>query len=162
MKAHGGRSRSFAAGRYSLGVPAWITDNQQLFWLLGLASGAVFVASLAIMPALIIRIPEDYFAHDTRPPSRWASRSPAFRLALLIGKNLLGCVLVLGGVAMLVLPGQGLLTIFAGFILLDFPKKYAIEKWLVRRKWVHRPLNWVRRKRGRAPLVLGYPTTDLP
>ncbi len=143
-------------------MPAWITDNQQLFWLLGLASVAVFVASLAIMPALIVRIPENYFSHDTRPPSRWASRSPSFRLTLLIGKNLLGIVLVLGGLAMLVLPGQGLLTIFAGFILLDFPKKYAVEKWLVRRRWVHRPLNWVRRKRGRGPLVLEHPTTNLP
>lgn len=143
-------------------MPAWIADNQQLFWILGLASVAVFLGSLAAMPALIVRIPEDYFAHDVRPPSRWASHSPGVRLVVLAAKNLLGVSLVLGGIAMLVLPGQGLLTIFAGFILIDFPKKYALERWLVRRRWVHRPLDWVRRKRGRGPLVLEHPTTDLP
>lgn len=143
-------------------MPAWIVDNQQLWWILGLASVAVFLGSLLAMPALIVRIPRDYFAHDHRPPARWASRSPAVRLVVLVAKNLLGVVLVLGGIAMLVLPGQGLLTIFAGFILIDFPKKYALERWLVRRRWVHRPLNWVRRKRGREPLVLANPTTDLP
>lgn len=135
-------------------MPDWITDNQQIFWILGAASVLIFFASLVIMPTLIVRIPADYFAHDDRPPSRWATTHPAVRLAILIGKNLLGAVLVLGGLAMLVLPGQGLLTIFAGFVLLDFPRKYAFERWLVGRRWVHRPVNWLRRKRHREPLEL--------
>lgn len=133
-------------------MPEWITENQEVFWMLGIASVAIFVASLLIMPALIVRIPTDYFAHERRPPSRWANQHPAVRIALLIGKNLLGVVLVLGGLAMLVMPGQGLLTIFAGFVLLDFPRKYAFEKWLIRQRWVHRPINWLRRKRHRDPL----------
>lgn len=133
-------------------MPEWITENQEIFWMLGIASVAIFVASLLIMPALIVRIPTDYFAHAARPPSRWAERHRAVRIALVIAKNLLGVVLVLGGIAMLVLPGQGLLTIFAGFVLLDFPRKYAFEKWLVRRRWVHRPIDWLRRKRHRDPL----------
>lgn len=133
-------------------MPEWITENQEIFWMLGIASVAIFVASLLIMPALIVRIPTDYFSHAARPPSPWAEQHPAVRLALLICKTLLGVVLVLGGIAMLVLPGQGLLTIFAGFVLLDFPRKYAFEKWLIRQRWVHRPINWLRRKRHRDPL----------
>ncbi len=135
-------------------MPDWITENQQIFWILGIASVVIFFASLLIMPALIVRIPTDYFSHDDRPPSRWATTHPAIRLTILIGKNLLGAVLVLGGLAMLVLPGQGLLTLFAGIVLLDFPRKYDFERWLVRRPWVHRPINWLRRKRGREPLRL--------
>lgn len=136
-------------------MPDWITENQQLFWVLGLASVAVFVGSLLIMPALIVRIPADYFAHETRPPSRWEKHRPVVRMAALIAKNLLGFVLVLGGLAMLVLPGQGLLTLFAGVVLIDFPRKYAFERWLVRRRWIHRPVNWLRRKRCREPLTIG-------
>lgn len=136
-------------------MPDWIIENQQLFWVLGLTSVAVFVASLLIMPALIVRIPATYFAHDTRPPSRWEKHHPAVRLAILIAKNTLGVVLVVGGLAMLVLPGQGLLTLFAGVVLIDFPRKYAFERWLVRRRWIHRPVNWLRRKRCREPLKIG-------
>ncbi|MEQ9096145.1 MAG: PGPGW domain-containing protein [Phycisphaerales bacterium] len=141
-------------------MPAWISDNEAMLWGLGLVSVVVFVGSLLIMPALIVRIPRDYFVHDVRPPSRWASHAPWLRLSLRIGKNVLGIVLVLGGIAMLVLPGQGLLTIFAGFILLDFPRKYAFEKWLVRHRWVRGPLNWVRRRNGREPLAFRRPTSE--
>lgn len=137
-------------------MPSLLTDNQELIWILGITSVAIFVASLLIMPALIVRIPTDYFAHAARPPSPWANRHPAVRFALLVCKNMLGVVLVLGGFAMLVLPGQGLLTIFAGFVLLDFPRKYAFESWLVRRRWIHRPINWLRKKRHREPLRILY------
>jgi len=135
-------------------MPDWVTDNQQIFLIMGIASVVIFFTSLMIMPALIVRIPTDYFTHQERPPGRWATAHPAVRLAILIGKNLFGAMLVLGGLAMLVLPGQGLLTIFAGVVLLDFPRKYAFERWLVGRRWVHRPVNWLRRKRHREPLKL--------
>lgn len=135
-------------------MPAWITDNQGLWWALGGVSVVIFVGSLVLMPALIVRIPADYFAHDQRPPSRLANQKPAIRMALLIGKNALGVLLMLGGLAMLVMPGQGLLTLFAGFVLVDFPRKYRLERWLVRKPLVHRPINWLRRKRGKPPIKL--------
>ena len=71
---------------------------------------------------------------------------------IVIGKNVLGAVLMIAGVAMLVLPGQGLLTMVLGFLLIDFPGKYRLERWLVARPMVHRPLNWIRRRAGREPL----------
>ena len=43
---------------------------------------------------------------------------------MIIGKNLLGVFFVLIGIAMLVLPGQGILTIIAGMMLLDFPGRH--------------------------------------
>ncbi len=49
---------------------------------------------------------------------------------------------------MLVTPGQGLLTLLIGLLLLNFPGKYRLERWLVRRPGVLRTLNWVRRRRG--------------
>jgi hypothetical protein len=61
---------------------------------------------------------------------------------------------MLAGVAMLVLPGQGLLTLLMGFLLVDFPGKYRLERWLFARPIVRRPINWLRHRAGRVPLQL--------
>jgi len=130
----------------------WIQDHQGVFWSAGAASIVVFLGSLLVMPALVIRIRADYFAHDERPPSRWADQRPLVRQMLRIGKNVLGCVFMLAGIAMLVLPGQGLLTLLVGFLMVDFPGKYRFEKWLVGRRYVLRLINWLRHRAGRSPL----------
>ena len=132
----------------------WLDDHQAILWSLAAASLAIFIASLFIMPAIIVRIRPDYFAHDKRPPGRWAKRPPIVRISLQVLKNLLGVTLLLAGIAMLLLPGQGLLTLIVGFFLLDFPGKYRFERWLVARRAIHRPLNWLRRRAGRSPLEL--------
>ena len=77
----------------------------------------------------MVRIPADYFFPATlrRPLAAAASLAA---IVLLATKNLCG-VLVLAGVAMLVLPGQGILTIVVGLMLLDFPGKFALERRLV-------------------------------
>ncbi|MFI4898419.1 MAG: hypothetical protein ACIARR_11410 [Phycisphaerales bacterium JB059] len=132
----------------------WMRDRPVLVTVLTGVSLAGFVISLVLAPIIAASIPPAYFAHDRRPSSRFAGRRPVVRWGLRIGKNLLGGVLMLGGVAMLVLPGQGLLTMLVGGMLIDFPGKYRFEKWLMARSWVRRPINWLRRRRGRAELVL--------
>jgi hypothetical protein len=132
----------------------WIGDHKELLWISGTASAAIFLASLLIIPALIVRIRPDYFAHAVRPPSPWARHHPIVRLGIAVGTNLLGALLLLAGLAMLVLPGQGLLTLFVGFFLIDFPGKYRFEKWLIARPAVIRPINWLRKRRGRLPLEI--------
>jgi len=133
-------------------VTQFAEQNQAILWAIGVASIVAFVASLFTMPAIIIRIPADYFQHDTRPPGRFVDAHPALRLVLRICKNVLGVVMLLAGTAMLVLPGQGLLTIFVGLLLLDIPRKYQFEQWLVRKRIVHRPINWYRKRHEREPL----------
>lgn len=64
----------------------------------------------------------------------WPARRPALHLLLVVGKDTLGLVLLLAGLAMLVLPGQGLLTIFVPIMLLDFPRQHDLEQWLIRRR----------------------------
>jgi hypothetical protein len=132
----------------------WVEDHQTLVWILTGTSIAVFIASVAMIPWIVSRIHPDYFTHDRRPPPRWISLPPPLRLTIIIAKNVLGVVLMIAGLAMLVLPGQGLITLFVGFFLIDFPGKYRFEKWLIRRKAVHRPINWFRRKSGREALEL--------
>jgi UPF0716 family protein affecting phage T7 exclusion len=69
-------------------------------------------------------------------------------------KNLIGAVLLVGGIAMLVLPGQGLLTMLLGLSLINFPGKFWLERKLIQRRAVHRSVNWIRRKGGSEPMVV--------
>ena len=72
-------------------------------------------------------IPEDYFLYDKRKSSLWLSNSqPIFRVFFILIKNLLGVSLLAGGFLMLFIPGQGLLTIFMGLVLIDYPKKIRL------------------------------------
>jgi len=136
----------------------WMQDHPGVVWSFVVASIVVFLGSALVMPALAVRIPADYFAHHRRPPGRWADQHPAIRLVIHIVKNVLGGLFMLAGAAMLFLPGQGLLTLLIGFLILDFPGKYGFDKWLIRRRPVHRSINWLRRQRGREPLRV--PTRD--
>lgn len=130
----------------------WIMDHQALLWWLSAASVAVFVASFFLVPFVVARMRYDYFAHDKRPKRSWVNLHPALRLAIHIGKNVLGVILMVTGLAMLALPGPGVITVFIGFFLLDFPGKYRFEQWLIGRPFIHRPINWLRRRAGRVPL----------
>jgi len=134
----------------------WFQDHPAITSLIAGGSLVMFLVGLLAMPLIVARIPFDYFAHERRPAGRFASRHWLLRVVLLVLKNLLAVVLLVCGLAMLVLPGQGLLTILVGFLLLDFPGKYRVERWLVARRFVHRPINWMRDKRGRPPLRLGH------
>lgn len=123
--------------------------------LVGATSAVIFVISLLSLPWLAAKIPEDYFLHSQRQPAPWqANTGPIFRLLLMIVKNLLGLVLLAGGFLMLFIPGQGLLTIFMGLVLIDYPKKFAFEKKLVSIPAVLKSLNWLRKKAHQPPLKI--------
>jgi len=71
-----------------------------------------------------------------------------------VAKNAAGVVFVLAGLAMLVLPGQGILTILIGLTLVNFPGKRSLEKRIVRQEKVCFAINWMRSRAGRPPLKI--------
>ena len=73
-------------------------------------------------------------------------------MAVLFGKNIIGFSLIVGGFLMLVLPGQGLLTIVTGLLLINYPGKYKLEQKLVAMPSVFKALNWIRVKANKPPL----------
>lgn len=101
------------------------------------------------IPFLVIRIPEDYFVAEKKPASH---RGP-LRWTVWLLRNLLAFVLVLCGLLMLVLPGQGMLTILLGIACSTFPGKYRLERRIVGRPRILRALNWIREKYNKAPLL---------
>ena len=69
--------------------------------------------------------------------------------------SLLNCaVFLVAGVAMLVLPGQGLLTILIGLMLISFPGKRGLERRIVGRPTILRILNGMRARRSLPPLIV--------
>ncbi len=133
-----------------------IQANEIGFWWLTVTSIAAFFATLIIVPWFVIWIPSDYFSDSNIERRRmpWPNRHPLVRRILLAGRNVLGYVFIVVGTAMLVLPGPGILTIVVGIILLNFPGKYRLERWMVERRPVMHSINWLRRWAKQAPIVL--------
>src|SRR5688572_19372307 len=91
----------------------------QIIW--GVLLAAVMLVGTAVVGGLVvIYLPPNYFS---RQRSTWSEQRPWLYWAIVIGKNLLGVVLIVLGIIMLVLPGQGLLTILIGLMLLSAPGK---------------------------------------
>lgn len=99
-------------------------------------------------------IPVDYFDSSKRGLSPFKTSNPIIWLILFITKNVMGYLLIIGGILMLVLPGQGLLTILLGLIFSDYPGKYKLEKKLITIKPIYRYINWVRKKSDIEPIKL--------
>lgn len=122
---------------------AWLVAGSVLSMLVG----------IVLVPALILRIPADYFRHPRRDVVATIGGPPLARMVLAGIKNIVGAIFLVAGLALLFLPGQGLLTLLAGLVIMNYPGKFAFERWLIRRPRVLPALNWLRRRYGRAPLL---------
>jgi hypothetical protein len=74
----------------------------------------------------------------------------------VILKNLLGIFLILIGIVLSLpgVPGQGLLTILLGLIMLDIPGKRPIEARIISRPTIQNAINKIRARFNKPPLVL--------
>lgn len=112
------------------------------------------MGSLVALPILVTRIRADYFVRDEDAPSPFRSGQPALSILLRILKNVAGTIFVAAGFAMLVLPGQGVITILIGISFLDLPRKRALEAWIVGRPGIRQAVQALRRRAGRPPLEM--------
>lgn len=133
---------------------AWLDGHEAfLGWLFGLSLVA-FVATLVAIPILVIRMSPDYFVRGVPAEDSWRGRHPLARITGRVLKNLTGVVLIVAGIAMLVLPGQGIITVFVGLTFVDFPRKRALELLIVRQRPILWAINRTRAKAHRPPLQL--------
>lgn|SRR5690606_7211399 len=114
-----------------------------------LGSIATLVISAIGVPWWIARLPANYFERVSHTDLRAATlRAHPVRRVL---KNVLGLFLALAGLAMLFLPGQGLITLLIAVTLLEFPGKARLERRLIANDRVHAALNWIRKRAGKEP-----------
>lgn len=137
-------------------IISWSSMNSDLLFLLGSLSIFILIISVFMMVLIISFLPEDYFKSENRNliSSVQNSRYPLLKLLVLITKNFFGILLLLSGILMLVLPGQGILTIITGLVFMDYPGKYKFERKLLKQKGVINSINWIRSRLSKPPLKI--------
>jgi hypothetical protein len=131
---------SLTAGRVLVGVGVFLLS-------LGLSFAAIAI--------VMVKIPANYFSshyvQDFLPGSPWIVRWGA-----VVAKNLLGVFLVGLGIILSLpgVPGQGILTILLGLIMLDIPGKRPLESWIIKRPSVLSAVNNFRARYSKPPLIV--------
>jgi hypothetical protein len=133
-------------GSYIAGL---LENHPVLLSLLGGASLLMFVGSLIAVPLVIVRLPKDYLRREHKLIRDWPRH---LSLPFMVLKNALGVVFFLSGLAMLILPGQGLLTLFIGLVLLDFPRKRVLVRRILGYRRILRVINRLRARFGKPKL----------
>jgi hypothetical protein len=102
--------------------------------------------SLWLTRFVLLRLPSDYFVSDT-------AGSSSSRLAF-VGRNVAGFLLIVVGLVLAVpgIPGQGVLTMIVGLVLLDVPGKRGLERRILGRPRALAMINRARERAGVAPL----------
>ncbi len=122
----------------------FIVNNKIYIVWLGTFSLIIFIFSLLSLKWLVSFIPYDYFTNNS--PSKLKSEFFLIWIMLMIVKNIIGYILIVGGILMLVLPGQGLFTILIGLMLSNYPGKFYIEKRFIAIPSILKMINWLRKK----------------
>lgn len=124
--------------------------------LLGVGLFLVSLAfSFAAIAIVMVKIPENYFSshyqQDFLPNSSWFVRWGA-----VIAKNVFGVFLILLGILLSLpgVPGQGILTILLGLIMVDIPGKRPLEAKIIKRPTILAAVNDLRAKYNKPPLVM--------
>ena len=124
--------------------------------LLGVAIFLVsFFANLGIVTWILVKLPADHFS-KSRKTKFWSGPRPWLHAAKVIGKNIAGVLLVALGIVLSLpgVPGQGLLTVLLGIMLLDFPGRHRLEQKLLSRPSIVNAINKLRGRFEKPPLQL--------
>jgi len=132
----------------------WLEQHAELLQQLGNISLVVLILTIVILPVIVMKLPADYFVNEKREPARQTRQHPLMWAIFALVKNLLGLFFILIGIAMLVLPGQGTVTILIGLAITNFPGKFAIERRIASQPAVGKTLNKVRQLTRVAPLQM--------
>lgn len=136
----------------------WVTDIWGTLTLGRVLIGLAFffgsiILNIVVIAAVFINIPAHYFSShyqdDFLPNARWITRWGA-----VIGKNLAGVAMIIIGIVQLVGPGQGVLSILTGLILMDIPGKRPLEARIIKRPAVLAAVNKFRARYRRPPLEM--------
>jgi len=114
-----------------------------------------FFVNLGIVSLILVKLPADHFS-KSRKTKFWAGPRPAIHAAEVIGKNIAGVLLVALGIVLSLpgVPGQGLLTVLLGIMLLDFPGRHRLEQKLLSKPSIVNTINRLRGRFGKPPLQL--------
>jgi hypothetical protein len=128
-------------------------------WQKVLVGAAIFVGTffinLGIVSFILVKLPANHFS-KSRKTKFWSGPHPLLHAAGIVGKNIAGVLLVALGIILSLpgVPGQGLLTVLLGVMLLDFPGRTTLEQKLLSRPSIVNAINSLRGRFGKPPLQL--------
>lgn len=131
----------------------WVATHPEVFLWGGVISAVTVIVPVLVGPLVLARLPADYFDAQ-RDMERAVSRHPYLRMVGVAFRNVVGGGLVLVGLLLTVLPGQGILTILAGLTVMTFPAKRRWMRKLLRKPPVRGSIDWMRRRMGSEPFLL--------
>jgi hypothetical protein len=121
--------------------------------------GALFfvassIGGLVIAGIFVVNMPEDYFLGPKLPPPDRRGGIHGWTARVL--KNIAGIVVAAVGLLLALpgVPGPGVLVMLIGLMLMDFPGKHRLERWMVLRPGVLATMNKLRIRYGRPPMLL--------
>lgn len=123
----------------------WLENNSYILFYLGIISVLIFIFSIVGLRLFIIAIPSDYFINKKRV-SALRDNSILLWVFYKIFKNIIGYIFIAIGLLALILPGQGILMILIGLMMSDYPKKFDLEKKIIKINTVRKGVNWIRIK----------------
>lgn len=119
----------------------------------------LFLLSLAISFAAIgivmVKLPANYFS--THYVQDFLPDSPLLvRWGAVIAKNIAGILLILLGIILSLpgVPGQGILTILLGLIMVDIPGKRPLEARIIKRPTVLAAVNKLRDRYNKPAFIM--------
>lgn len=122
------------------------TQLEYALQILACFSLLTFGISIVCIPLLVARLPRNFF-QLTAKSNRSNVRKFTLRNAILsLLRNITGFALLLAGIAMLFLPGQGIITIIIALATMSFPLKNELIYKLTRKHSVQQALDWMRKK----------------
>lgn len=101
---------------------------------------------MLVAGAILVTLPADYLREGDSRPRHWTYR---------IIRSIVGVLLVVVGVLLSLpgVPGQGLLTVLAGVILIEFPGRHRLVRAIIGRPPMLSAINRLRARFGRPPLT---------
>jgi hypothetical protein len=140
------------------GLTNWFMAHVGLLWVMGSLSLVMFVGTILALPLIIIYLPARFFNPSEYADRRSENGLATSRLVWIVLKNVLGAGLILAGLLMLVLPGQGLVTLLIGLSLVAFPGKRRLVCRLLRQPGVLGFINRIRTAAHRPPVAPPNPS----
>lgn len=129
---------------------------QPLLGWLAMLSVLTFFLSLILIPWVVGKLRQDCFL-TLQQKDKHTSHHSIGAIILAILRNIFGMILLFAGIIMLFLPGQGLLTILLGTLLISFPGKKRLMNNLVHQPKIQHSMDWLRKKRGKPPFLWPKP-----
>lgn len=99
---------------------------ENLLYAATLFSLALAGVGLLALLLTVILLPQNFFCRMEATGNNPRTRRSLCRILMSVLKNGFGAVLVVLGCLLLVLPGQGLLTLLMGLLLVDVPGKHRL------------------------------------